>query len=303
VLKIFNRKLHPGIRRNRPLLKKLEDKKMFSAVTISLVPEARGGPFVFWDGLEAGCQRAAALGFDAVEVFPRSPEELDARALKQLLDSLGLRLAAMGTGAGWVVRKLRLTDPDAGVRQRATEFAAGIVDLAGGLGAPAIIGSMQGRSEDVTARDHALDFLAEAIEQLASRAAKYGVPLLIEPLNRYETNLLNNVADTLRFLARLRAPNVMLLCDLFHMNIEEADIAKALHKAGSKLGHIHFADSNRQAVGFGHIDTQTVAKVLRDAGFSGALSAEILPLPDSETAAAKTMEAFRALFPERSHRD
>jgi sugar phosphate isomerase/epimerase len=265
---------------------------MFSAVTISLAPEARGGPFVFWDGLEAGCERAAALGFDAVEVFPRSPEELDASALKRLLNSHGLRLAAMGTGAGWVVRRLRLTDPDAGVRQRAIEFAAGIVDLAGGFGAPAIIGSMQGRLEDGFAREHALDCLAEAIEQLASRAAKYGVPLLIEPLNRYETNLLNNVADTLRFLARLRSPNVSLLCDLFHMNIEEASIPLALELAGAKIGHIHFADSNRQAVGFGHIDIAPVARVLRELGYAGAVSAEILPIPDSETAAAQTIKSF-----------
>ena len=58
-----------------------------SAVTISLVPEAHGGPFVYWDGLEAGCAQAAALGFDAVEVFPRSAQELDARRLNQLLAS------------------------------------------------------------------------------------------------------------------------------------------------------------------------------------------------------------------------
>ena len=55
-----------------------------SAVTISLVPEARGGPFVFWDDLAAGCARAAALGFDAVEIFPRSTEELNAKDLKRL---------------------------------------------------------------------------------------------------------------------------------------------------------------------------------------------------------------------------
>ena len=114
---------------------------MRSAVTITLVPESRGGPFVFWNDLAAGCAKATALGFDAVEVFPRSPQELDVNQLQRLLAQHHLKLAAMGTGAGWVAHKLRLTDPDADVRRRAREFVAAIIDLAGGLGAPAIIGS------------------------------------------------------------------------------------------------------------------------------------------------------------------
>src|SRR5688572_16062106 len=118
-----------------------------SAITISLVPEARGGPFVFWDDLAAGCARAAAFGFDAVEIFPRSIEDLNAKHLRHLLTEHNLKLAAIGTGAGWVVRKLRLTDPDAQVRAQAQAFIASVVDFAGSFGAPAIIGSMQGRAE------------------------------------------------------------------------------------------------------------------------------------------------------------
>jgi sugar phosphate isomerase/epimerase len=270
---------------------------MFSAITISLVPEARGGPFVFWDGLERGCDRAAALGFDAVEVFPRSAEELDARELKQLLQKHRLRLAGMGTGAGWVVRKLRFTDPDPEVRRWAMDFAGAIIDLAGGFGAPAILGSMQGRWDGAVNRDQALAWLAEALEQLAPRAHAMGVPLLLEPLNRYETNLLNRVSDTLALLGGLRTQNVRILCDLFHMNIEEASLPDALRLVGSKLGHIHFADSNRQAMGFGHTDMLGVAQVLKEMGFDGCVSAEALPLPDSETAAAQTIQSYRRFFP------
>ena len=73
-----------------------------SCVTISLVPQARGGPFVFWDDLEAGCRKAKAIGFDAVEVFPPGPEGFDPGTLQGWLEELGLNLAAVGTGAGWV---------------------------------------------------------------------------------------------------------------------------------------------------------------------------------------------------------
>ncbi len=267
-----------------------------SAVTLSLVPEARGGPFVFWDDLAAGCARAAAHGFDGVEIFPRSTEELNARQLKQLLHQHNLKLAAMGTGAGWVVHKLRLTDPDNGIRTQARNFIAGVIDFAGGFGAPAIIGSMQGRSEGTVVREQAFNWLREALEELAPRAHSHGVPLLIEPLNRYETNLVKSVADGLELLKPLRTKNVKLLVDLFHANIEETSMADALHLAGCDLSHVHFADSNRQAVGLGHTDYGPIADALRQIGYEGYVSAEILPLPDSETAAQQTMASFRKHF-------
>lgn len=266
---------------------------MLSAITISLVPEARGGPFVFWDDLEVGCKQAVALGFDGIEIFLRSAENFNITQLRQLLAENNLRLAAMGTGAGWVVHKLRLTDPDLAIRRRALEFVSSIIDLAGAFGAPAIIGSMQGRAEGGVDREQALAWLAEGLNELAPRAARHGVPLLMEPLNRYETNLLNRVEESANFLDGLRAGNVKLLCDLFHMNIEENDIAGSLRLAGARLGHVHFADSNRRAIGFGHTEAAPVIHALRELDFSGYLSAEILPLPDGFAAAKQTIASFR----------
>src|SRR5438105_1000273 len=112
-----------------------------SSVTISLVPEAKGGPFVFWGDLAGNCAKAAELGFDAVEIFAPSAETLAAGEVKQLLGKYKLRLAAAGTGAGWLLHKLRLTDPDAVIRGKARQFIGEIIDAAGSLGAPAIIGS------------------------------------------------------------------------------------------------------------------------------------------------------------------
>jgi sugar phosphate isomerase/epimerase len=267
---------------------------MRSAVTISLVPEAQGGPFVFWLDLAAGCAKAAELGFDAVEVFPRSAAELDATLLRSCLDRHGLKLAAMGTGAGWVVNRWRLTDRDSAVRQRACEFIREIIDVAGAFGAPAIIGSMQGRSEGVVSHEQHLVWLAEALDELAPRAADHGTVLLIEPLNRYETNLVNSVSDGLKLIETLKSKNVKLLCDLFHMNVEEPDIARALTAAGSAVGHVHFADSNRRAVGLGHTSMSPIIGALRRIGYDGYLSAEVLPLPNPDEAARQTIASYRA---------
>ena len=127
-----------------------------SSVTISLVPEARGGPFVFWEDLPAACGTATALGFDAIELFPPAPDAVHPGILRKLLDDNGLTLAAVGTGAGWVKKKLHLCLPDPAARAKAREYIRAIIDFAGPFGAPAIIGSMQGRWGDGVDRDTAL---------------------------------------------------------------------------------------------------------------------------------------------------
>lgn len=267
--------------------------RMRSAVTISLVAQTQGGPFVFSNGLADGCAQAAALGFDAVEVFPPSAEEPALGELPALLERHGLKVAAVGTGAGWVVNRLTLTHADAAVRERAREFIGSIIDFAGSFGAPAIIGSMQGRWEGGVTREQAIAWLGEALEELGGHAERQHVPLLYEPLNRYETNLFNRLGDTAAWLRGLRTRNVRLLADLFHMNIDEADSAAALREAGALVGHVHFADSNRRAIGFGQTRVAPIVAALREIGYGGYLSAEIFPLPDAISAARQTIAAFR----------
>ncbi len=266
---------------------------MKSAITVSLVPQAKGGPFVFWDGLADAFAQAAALGFDAVEIFPPSAAAIDRGEVRALCSQYGLSVAAVGTGGGWVVHKWHLCHADAAVRTRAREFIGGIIDVAGELGAPAIIGSMQGRAEGDVSRPQALEWLGEALRELGAQAAERGQVLLFEPLNRYETNLFNRIADAAQFLDSASIVPVKLLADLFHMSIEESSIPSAFRTAASRVGHIHFADSNRHAIGFGHTDAGPVIEALREIGYCGYLSAEILPLPDSETAARQTIESFR----------
>jgi sugar phosphate isomerase/epimerase len=273
---------------------------MKSAVTICLVPEARQGPFVFHDGLEAGCHAAAELGFDAVEVFPESAAGVPAAELRRLLAAERLGLAALGTGAGWVKHKLHLCHADAAVRARAREFIAGLIDMAGEFGAPAIIGSMQGRFEGEVSREQALEFLAAALDDLGRCAARHGQVLLYEPLNRYETNLFNRQAEAAGFLASRGLAGVRLLCDLFHMNIEETDVAGALAACGTAVGHVHWADSNRQAIGLGHTDPGPVVAALRAIGYQGHLSAEVFPTPTPLAAARQSVASFRAATQSRS---
>jgi sugar phosphate isomerase/epimerase len=268
-----------------------------SAVTISLVPESRGGPFVFWDDLEAGCRKAAELGFDAVEIFPADPDDIPSETVQPLLDRYKLKVAAVGTGAGWVKHKLTLTNFDRANRDQANVFVQRMIDAAGALGAPLIIGSMQGRWGGSVERGEAIYYLSDVLVGLGNYARdKYDVPLIYEPLNRYETNLCNTLADGVRLIESSGATNVVLLADLFHMNIEEQDLAGAIRTAGKHVGHVHFADSNRRPAGCGHTDFAPVVTALRDIGYGGYASAECFAFPDSDEAARLTIEAFRRHF-------
>lgn len=267
-----------------------------SAVTVSLVEQARGGPFVFWDDLAAACQKAAELGFDAVEVFAPGPDAVNAETLKGLLEKNQLELAAVGTGAGMVIHGLSLTDPNAEKRSKAKDFIRQMIGFGAPFGAPAIIGSMQGKWGKDINRDDALKLLADGLEELGQHAEGQNVPLIYEPLNRYETNLITTMQDGAKFLDSLQTKNVKLLADLFHMNIEEADLAEAIRAGGSHIGHVHFVDSNRKAAGMGHMDFTPIAKALKEIDYQGYASAEAFPLPDSDTAAAQTIQAFKTYF-------
>jgi sugar phosphate isomerase/epimerase len=267
-----------------------------SAVTISLVAQARGGPFVFWDDLEKSCEAAAELGFDGVELFLPDANAVESPRLRAVLDATGLELAAVGTGAGWVIRRLNLCDSDERGRVEAREFIRALIDFAGPFAVPVIIGSMQGPPKLDASDPKARDWLREALDDLARHAQLYDVPILLEPLNRYETKLVNTLGAGVELIESLSVDNVRLLGDFFHMNIEEVDMSASLRAAGARLGHVHFVDSNREAAGHGHLQFEPLRDALTDIGYDGFLSAEARPLPDSMSAAESTISIFRRLF-------
>ncbi|MEZ5944179.1 MAG: sugar phosphate isomerase/epimerase family protein [Planctomycetaceae bacterium] len=267
-----------------------------SAVTISLVSQAKGGPFVFWDDLAAGFQKAAQLGYDAVELFLPGPDAVDPQTIHKLSTDHNLKIAAVGTGAGWVIHKLSLTAFESPIRDKARQFVKDMIDFGGQFGAPAIIGSMQGRFTDQVPKETALKYLSDALCELGPHAAKHNIPLIYEPLNRYETNLCVTMDAGVALLESSGAQNVKLLADLFHMNIEETNLADALRAGGSHIGHVHFVDSNRRPAGHGHMDYTPIAAALKEIGYEGYASAEAFPWPSPEAAAETTINSFRQLF-------
>ena len=233
------------------------------------------------------------LGFDAIEIFAPSGQHVDRAQLQELLGRHRLQLAAVGTGAGMLLHNHSLSDPDPDNRERACTFVREIINFGADFGAPAIVGSMQGQTHGTRSRESTLEDLADSIRELADHAAGRGMELLMEPLNRYETDLVKTLADGVQFIESVGAENVKLLADLFHMNIEETDPAQAILNCPGNIGHVHFVDSNRRAAGLGHTDYAPIAQALSATGFDGFASAEAFPQPDARTAAEMTIKAYR----------
>jgi sugar phosphate isomerase/epimerase len=165
------------------------------------------------------------------------------------------------------------------------------------------IGGTRGNlTDDPDLRRRQRGWFLETIRECADFAAPHGVRLGIEPLNRYETNYLNTVAEALEFLEEVDRPNVGLLLDTFHMNIEEPSLEAAIDAAGDRLVNVHLADSNRRAPGFGHTNLGSVVSRLRAIGYDGCLSMEILRLPSAEEAAAQALRHTRRLLGVPDHR-
>ena len=270
---------------------------MKSSVTLSLVNEARGGPFVYWSDVREACKEAKALGFIGIEVFAPGPEAFAKSEAAKIASDHGLKIAALGTGGGWVLHQWTLTSPEEKVRTNARDFIARMIEAGAPFGAPAIIGSLQGRHSEAVDQAKAHAYLEEALIYLSQKAKSVGTVLLFEPLNRYESNLIRTVEEGMVLISKLgQSGSLKLLCDLFHMNIEETNIAEALRKCGAMVGHVHLADSNRKPAGLGHTDFQPIAAALKDIAYQGFISAEALPLPDSSKAAKHTIDCFNRYF-------
>ena len=260
------------------------------SIVLSLQP-ASFAAMVYRGGLEEDLGRIKALGYDGVELAIRDPGLVDRGRVLSALEAAGLPVPAIGTGQAFGEEGLSFTDPDRNVRARAVARMHAHVPLAEKLGALLIVGLIRGKSAGAQDKSRTEELILEAMRDIASGhpAQKFA----IEPINRYETEFINTVDAGLRFLDRLKLDNVGLLLDTFHMNIEEPSPTRSIAMAGERIFHFHIADSNRWHPDAGHIDFGAVIEALDRAGYRGWLSAEILPLPDADSAARNTIVHMR----------
>lgn len=250
----------------------------------------------FKGDFEANVRRIAELGYDGVELAIRDPRLIDAGDLLAITGAHGLDVPAIGTGQAWGEEGLSFTDPDASVREAAVQRVCDHVPFAARTGAVIIIGLLRGIVKPGVTHGEAMDWLVDALQRCSAAAEPHGVRLALEPINRFETSLINSVPECLSLIDAVGAGNFGVLADTFHMNIEDVSIAGSLQQAGPRLFHVHFVDSNRWYPGAGHIDFRAVVAALREIGYQGYLSVEAMPMPDADTCAVESIATLRQLL-------
>lgn len=251
-------------------------------------------PLLFAGRLDEGLDAAARLGCDGVELNILDPAEVEGEALVRAVRARGLGVCTLATGQAFGRHGLSLASGDAEVRRGALDRLKAHGRLAARLGSGVTVGLIRGMlGAGEAERNEGRRRIVDGLGELCSWAAPLGVTIYLEPLNRYECDNINTITGALEVTGAVGAGNVKVLADTFHMNIEEADMAAALRSAGARLGYVHLADSNRRAPGMGHTDFGPLVAALREVGYGGYVSAEVLPAPDDETAAARFVEFCR----------
>ena len=216
---------------------------------------------------------ARRYGFEAIELSQQPFDDAEVALREHIPIS-----AICGGYRGWLI------DPDPEKIRLARKDLAHLVALAGELGTGCVVVPIWGRTRNLPnigtgrARDADELIFVEGMRALASRAERAGAKLYVEPINRYQNDLCVTIADALRLRDRIGSASVFVMGDLFHMNIEEADLGAALESAGAWLAYVHLADSQRLEPGRGHLDLPAVFAALARMGYRGYGSFELAGL-------------------------
>jgi len=236
-------------------------------------------------------------GADGVEFMTIDPRALNLAEIRSLLTVNGLQACAVASGGMGFVLGLNLLHADPAIMAQAKTRLDDLIEMASEIGAPVVtIGSFRGRMANYPGDGRAK--LIEILRSAGDRAGTRNVRLALEPLNRYENDFLANADEGLAFLAEIDHPAVGLLLDTYHVNIEESSWTepyKRVMEAG-KLFHVHLGDNNRLPPGDGLIDFHAIVRTLYGVGYQGFLSAELLPKPDPDTAAERTLRTMRSVL-------
>lgn len=227
------------------------------------------------------------LGYDKVEIAIEDPKEIDTKAIKEQLDSFDLE--ALVCGAFGPTRDL--TSDDAKLRETGIAYIETCLDIAKELGASFFAGPMYsavGKARMVSPEQKRKEWerAAEGLRMACELASGRDLDIALEPLNRFESDLINNVDDVLRLIKDIDHPSAKVCLDMFHMNIEEPDPENAIVKAGDKLIHLQVSENYRGTPGTGSTNWQAYYSGLEKINYQGTVSIESFTPENKELAAA-----------------
>lgn len=215
------------------------------------------------------------MGFDSLELACEAPELIDVPTVKGVLEQHGLKAIVCGA---WGPER-DIASRDASIAAASKDYIRWLIGAAVELGSPTVCGPMysgvgKAHLDDAAAREAEWKRSVEGIWEMAKVAADAGVRLALEPLNRFETDMINIVDQGLGYIEDVGLPNVGLHLDTFHMHLEERSSGAAIRKAGDKIFHFHACENDRGVPGAGQVHWHEVATALRDVRYAGPIVIE-----------------------------
>ena len=224
--------------------------------------------------------RWKSAGYDFAELLVPEPGELDLAATRRALADAGLGVVL----AARVNMDRNLTSDEPAKRQAGRDYLSYCAETAQALGARVVGGPLYGNplvfagraphpvSESL--RQSRVEWTVEGLKRGAEAAAKCGIKFGVEPLNRFETDILNTTRQGVALMQMVQHPSVGLVLDTFHMNMEDDDICTALREAAAHMIHFQANENHRGYLGTGHIDWNPVVRTLAEIGYTGTISLE-----------------------------
>jgi len=238
--------------------------------------------------------RVKAIGFDIIEICVEDPETIDPPAIHERAVRAGVSVTICGAFGP----SRDLSSEDEAIRENGLAYLDRCIDFARALESPFVSGPMYAavgntRLLDESARHEQWGRAVASLKMAAAYAAERRVKLAVEPLNRFETDLVNTVDQGLKLVEDVGTDNVGLLLDAFHMNIEEKDIPAAIRRAAGRIVEFHASANDRGTPGEDHLPWRDIARALVDARFEGPVVIEAFTPEIKEI--AKAVSIWRPL--------
>lgn len=245
---------------------------------MATIPNLLGVHALVWvggwskDQCREAIKNTAEAGYGLIEIPALDPKSIDVEHTKATLEEFGLK-GACSLGLSF---DADINNEDSQIAQRGEARlmdALNVVENLGGDYLGGVIFSALGKYKlppTKKSRDNAV----AALKRLAIAAQAKGITLGLEPVNRYESNLLNTGSQALEMIKDIGEPNVVVHLDIYHMNIEEQDLVSPVLQAGSKLGYVHIGASHRGPLGTGNIDFDSFFGALAKIGYKGTITFE-----------------------------
>lgn len=219
--------------------------------------------------------KVKSMGFDILEVSIENPDLIEVNAVKETLKQN--QLEGIVCGAFGPDRNICSIDPV--IRENARKYILWLIDAAAQLGSETVCGPMysavgKDHIEDPAERQKEWQRAVSGIKEMAEEARKKGIKLALEPLNRFETDMINVVSQGLKFFEETGMDNVGFHLDSFHMHLEEKDSADAIRRAGKKIFHFHACENDRGVPGTGQVRWNEIAKALKEVDYPGPVVIE-----------------------------